>query len=282
MVPKKLGPLHKVQFVIEFVGPRSVPAATAAFLLSPQWFGPLGQPQAFAMRASDLSWQYLTPSQDGSYDSLALTWDLLTPAGAISEPSAKNLLRVAEDFGPYISRRALPIPTPPEIPRAVAGLQQIRDALDIGFTLSVVSNSGAFSERELWIECARLGLEFHSGGFQWRIPGHAQPLLTVTPFGHTDAFSLSAVQARTVHPGVTIGFHLPASVAPTQGLEGCFRVATYLARILGGTILDESDRQLTDLARQKLFEDLRQALTLYSQAGMTTGSPEVLRLYGIA
>ena len=91
------------------------------------------------MRASDLSWHPLTQSQDGSYDSLAIAWDLITPSGNITPASAKTLLRVAEDFGPYISRRAMPMPPPPDVAQVVRGLQATKDALDVGFALSVVS-----------------------------------------------------------------------------------------------------------------------------------------------
>jgi hypothetical protein len=282
LLPNKSGPLHRIQFVIEYVGPRSIPAATAAHLLSPEWYGALGQPQVFAMRASDLSWNRLQPTIDGSYDSLALAWDLISPLGNLTPNSAKNLLRTAEDFGPYISRRAMPMPPPTDLAGVVRGLQATKEALDVGLALSVVSNQGAFAERDLWVECARLGLEFHDGGFDWRVPTHPNPLLTVTPFGDTDAFSLRGVQAGDRHPGVTIGFHLPLSAAPTQGLEGCFRVAAHLARTLGGVILDENDQPLNDATRQALRDELRRGLSLFAQAGMTTGSPEALRLFGEA
>lgn len=281
VLPTKGGPLHRVQFVVEFVGPRSVPAASAMHLLSPQWYGALGQPQLFAMRASDLSWHPLVPSADGSYDSIAASWDMLTPQGNLTPASAKRLLTVAEEFGPYISRRAVSMPPPQDVAGVVRGLVATKDALDIGFALSVASDTGGYRERDLWVECARLGLEFHNGGFDWRTAAHPHPLLTVTPFGDEDTFSLAAVQAGARHPGVTIGFHLPLSVAPTQGLEGCFRVAAHLARTLGGVILDENDRLLTDATRQNLREELRQGLSLFSQAGLTTGSPEAMRLFGV-
>jgi hypothetical protein len=173
------------------------------------------------------------------------------------------------------------MPPPQDVAGVVRSLVATKDGLDVGFALSVASDRGAFAERDLWVECARLGLEFHNGGFDWRTPAHPHPLLTVTPFGDVDTFSLGAVQTGTRHPGVTIGFHLPLSVAPTQGLEGCFRVASHLTKTLGGVILDENDHPLTDQTRQVLREELRQGLSLFAQAGLTTGSPEALRLFGV-
>jgi hypothetical protein len=277
-VPKE-GPLHRLQFVIEFVGPRSVPAAAARHLLVPNWYGALGQPQVFAMRAMDLAWHRMTATPDGSYDSIALAWDMVTGQGALTPDSAKNLLRTAEEFGPYISRRAMPMPVPAEVRQVVKNLQSIRDALDVGFTLSVGARRGGFAERDVWIECARLGLQFENGGFEYRAPKAPAPLFAVTPYGTTDAFSLGAVQAGAVHPGVTIGFSLPLSPAPTQGLEGALRAADHLAAKLDGVVLDESDQPLTDRTRQKLRAELRNALSLFSRAGITTGSAEAVRLF---
>lgn len=278
VLPRKSGPLHRVQFVIEFVGPRSVAAGGAAHLMEPNWNGALGNPEIFSMRASDLSWQRLVPSADGSYDSIALAWDLITTKGNLTSASAKNLLRMAEEFGPYISRRAMPMPPPADIDAQVKSLLRTRESLDIGVTLTVAAAS-SFRERDLWVECSRLGLEFVHGGFDYRCPSSDEPLVTVTPYGNVETFSLAAVQRGDVHAGLTIGFHVPLSVAPTQGLEATFRTADHLAQNLGGEVLDDSDQRLTESSRQSLRSELRKALTMFAQAGMTSGSPEVIRLY---
>src|SRR6185312_8968382 len=119
--PKK-GPLYKVQYVLEFVGPRSVPASMACSLLRPEWYAALGQPQVFSMQPADLSWGMLTAKTEGSYDSLALTWDLLSLAGTLSSASAQHLLTIAEQFGSAINRRVAALPVPAEVDQAAARL----------------------------------------------------------------------------------------------------------------------------------------------------------------
>lgn len=281
MPPTKGGPLYRVQFVIEYVGPRSISSAMAANLLAPSWNMPFGRPYLFAMRASDLSWQTLLPDTSGTYDSLCMAWDLITTQGTLSGQSCRKLQKLAEDFGPHIQRRAMPMPQITDIDAAVHALIQTKKALDIGFTLSVASRNGAFSERDLWIECTRIGLTFGNGSFDLAVPGHPFPLLSVTPYGNTDAFSLRNVQAQEKHPGVTIGFHLPMSVSPTKSLESCFRVADHLATSLDGIVLDEDDRPLVSLARENIRDNMRQGMALFSSAGMVPGSPAILRLYGV-
>lgn len=276
----KGGPIYRVQFVVEFVGPRSIASGMALHLLNPTWLMPLGQPYSFAMRSSDLTWQVLTPNLGGAYDSLCLAWDMVTPKGTLSHHTSQNLLKVAEDFATHIQRRAMPLPPPSEVARNVQGLLEMKEHLDVGFSISVAARSGQFLERDLWIECARLGLTFGNGSFDLVVPGHAFPLLSVTPYGITDAFSLRSVQNQATHPGVTIGFHLPISIAPIQALDGCFNVANHLAQRLGGLVFDEDDRPMVDRSRKKIYESMREAMTLFSQAGVVPGSAAMIRLFG--
>ena len=278
---RKTGPLHKVEFVIEFVGQRSVLAGAAVQLLSPEWFQALGQPQCFAMRPADLHWQRLTPALDGSYDSLALSWPFIGRQGSITSQSAKHLLDLAEQFGPFLQRRAMAMPVPREVDGYVRILKEAQQNLDVGFQITVMSSRAQFYEKDLWIECTKLGLQFSpSGSFDWRTPEAPYPLFSVTPIGETDAFSLANVQKAMCHVGVTLGFSIPLCAAPIQAVEGCFYTAEYLARTLGGRILDDSDRELTDRVKNDLLQNTKLALSLFSKLGMTTGSPETEALFG--
>ena len=232
------------------------------------------------MRPADLHWQPLTNSQDGSYDSLAMAWDILTSRGSLSQQTAAHLLQTAERFGPFIQRRVFALPVPGEVPRAVRTLTDIRENLDIGFLLNVYGPPQGFPERELWILCARLGLSFGAGGsFDWLTPGVTLPLLSVTPFGLTDAFSLANVHSGMHHEGVTIGFSVPLCISPSQALQGCFHVANTLARELRGETFDDENRRLTPRIQEEYRTNLRQALAAFSQTGMTTGSPEAIKLF---
>lgn len=278
---RKTGPLHKVEYVIEFVGQRSVLAGAAVQLLSPDWFQALGQPQCYAMRPADLHWQRLTPAIDGSYDSLAISWPFISAKGTISFQSAKHLLDMAEQFGPFLQRRAMAMPVPREVDAYVRLLKEAQKNLDIGFEISVMSSRAQFYEKDLWIECAKLGLQFSpSGSFDWRSPEAPYPLFSVTPIGETDCFSLSNVQKAMCHVGITLGFSVPLCAAPIQAVEGCFYVAEHIARTLGGRILDDSDRELNDRIKDELIQNTKLALSLFSKIGMTTGSPETEALFG--
>lgn len=278
-VPLKIGPLHKVQFVIEFVGSRSALASQVSHLFDPSWYQALGQPTMFAMRPADLGWNPLTSATDGSYDSLALTWDYLSPAGRLTSASAAHLVMVADRAGPFLSRRPMPIPTPDEVDAIVESLAHAQELLDIGFAISVVGHRD-FYEREIWIQCARLGLEFSShGSFDWRVSGHSEPLFSVTPFGESDSFSLGAVKNGSMHAGVTLGFNMPRCVLPRPALEGCFHAANTFAKTLGGAIFTDDQRPMTEGEHRHLLASMDQAMLLFSQIGLIAGSGECLKLF---
>jgi hypothetical protein len=277
-VAPKPGPLHRVQYVIEFVGPRTMPAPPVAQLLKPEWYEALGRPLLWAMRPSDLHWQRLTPSTDGSYDSLAMAWDFLTPSGELTRGSATQLFQFAERFGPQVNRRAMPIPHPQDVEQRVLDLKQAQETLDVGFALVALAARG-MPERDLWVECAKLGLGFSpAGAFEWLAPQHSQPLLSVTPLSEAEAFSLAGVHAGNIYEGVSIGFSIPLCIAPAQAQEACFHVADHLAKTFAGEVQDDG-RVVTEQVKDQLRRDMRQALTLFSQLGITTGSPEAIKLF---
>ncbi|MEZ0327676.1 MAG: cell division protein ZipA C-terminal FtsZ-binding domain-containing protein [Fimbriimonas sp.] len=277
----KSGPLHKVQYVIEFVGPRSMMAPAVSQLVSPEWHNALGQPEIYAMRPSDLHWQRLSPSQDGSYDSLALAWDFLGEQGNITSASAQHLLSFAERFSPHINRRAMPLPPPNDVDKVVKALLMAQENLDVGFSINILADNVGFQEKDLWIECAKLGLDFAPGGtFDYRTPKHPYPLLSVSPMGFTDVFSLGNVQKDTRHQGATVGFSVPLCIAPTQALEASFFVAEHIGHNLAGQVLDQDSRSLTERVKSELRQHLKAAVALYAELGITTGSQEALKLFG--
>jgi len=283
MPPKradKAGPQHKVQFVIELVGPRSVPAAAAAALLGAQWFSSLGEPEAYAMAPADNDWKPLTNTTNGSYDSLALAWDLISPKGELTSQAAAHLFRMAESFGSHIQRRAMPLPPPADINRYVTPLRELADALDIGLEIMLIPKGPNFTERGIWVACAALGLDLGSDGFfELRAPGFTEPLLTVTPMGGADAFSLTAVQAGVTHAGLMMGFSVPRSPDPTFSLAAAFQTTDYLCQTLNAAAFNDADQMLGPTTRNELTSNLNAAVRTLSGVGIEPGSQAAMKLF---
>ncbi len=277
--PLKVGPLHKVQFVVEFVGTKPAMAESASMLLAPEWYRALGQPVMFAMRPADLIWHPLTSEPHGSYDSVALAWDYITSNGRLTSAAGNHLLKIAERFGPYLSRRALPLPPPEDIDKYVAGLMEIQSSLDIGFCVAAMAK-GTWEEIDLWKICTAMGLELSpTGSFDWRKPDHPAPLLSVTPIGGEERFTLRGVQGKESYSGVSVGFHMPLSAAPRQGLDACFRVADVIAHTLRGSATDDEGQALTANLRRTFHSHMNQALDSFTRAGLIPGNADCLKLF---
>jgi len=279
--PDKSGPQHKVQFVIEFVGPRSLPASSAAALLGKDWFASLGEPEAFAMAPADNQWRPLTGSTNGSYDSLALAWDLVSERGELTSQAAAHLFKVAESFGNQIQRRAMPLPPPADVSRYIGPLREIRDALDIGVELMLIPKGPDIPERDIWIACAALGLDLGADNFfELRAPEFEEPILTITPLGASKGFALSAVEARVAHPGLMMGFSVPRSPDPSHSLEVAFQACDYLSAQLNAVAFNDADQTLGPATRNQLTSNLHAAVRALSSAGIEPGSHAALKLFG--
>jgi hypothetical protein len=273
------GPEHRVQFVVELVGPRSIPAASAAQLLSPHWFDSLGKPEIFAMGPSDRAWQTLNPGASGSYDSLALAWDMVSTNGQLTSASANHLFKVAESFGSQIQRRAMPLPPPADIDRTVATLVDIKEGLDIGVEVLIVPQVHEFLERDVWIALSELGFDLApSGFFELRTPDGIT-VLTVTPTGGRVSFTLGQVQQGVRHPGLLIGFNVPTSPAPEFALSALFSTADHICRALQGFAMTDEDQPL-NASKSQLQSYLGDGIGALKRVGIIPGSRAALKLFG--
>jgi hypothetical protein len=278
-VRHQVGPIHRLQYVIELVGPRSVPAFAASMLLDKSWFAALGEPQLYCMAAKDVAWQPLTDTRDGAYDSLALCWDFVGPRGVLGSRAAQHLLDTAAKFGEQIQRRALPMPTPSDVDAAVQWVRRAKIELDSGFALLLHPRSGSFDEKSVWICCANLGLEFANGSFVWRDQDSGEVAFNVTP-DTEDSFSLGNVQTGRTHGALMLGFHLPVTPNPPAALEGMIEAARRLADRLHGLVLTEEGNPFGPQEEATAKRSVAEAADAMERAGMIPGSLAALKLMG--
>lgn len=272
------GPLPKVQLLIEFVGPRSISASQAMQLLAAPWYANLGQPEIWAMSASDAHWMALGSSPANSLDSLALSWDLVSARGSLSAQSSATLLATSERFAAQIQRRAIPLPIPADVDGAVAALEQARDALDIGFSVLTIASSGAVAESQIWRDCSRLGLSLEpDGAFAWTVG--ERRLLEVTSVDDESPFSLGSVRAGKAHSGVCIGFNVARCPDPGAALDAAYYLANSFASSWPGAVFDDTGNPVSTAYFQAMKDNLGQALGGFRQIGIVPGSPEAVRLF---
>jgi hypothetical protein len=274
------GPVHGAQFIIEIAGPKSVPAQQARELLGPQWHGALGEPEVYAMAPADSAWRLLSTTDGaGSYDSLALAWNLFSSRGQLSSASAAHLLKTAEKFAHAAGRRAFPFPAPAEVDALASRLSQARESFDVGLEL-IVQGPLPFHERDVWVASAALGLDLSTeGAFIWKVAGWDDAILAVASIEEGHFFSLRGVKSAAVHDALSIGFNVPRSPDPKTALSAAFRVAHVLADRLHAQALDEEGRALSPALEQELMRNLGLAIENMRASGLEPGSPLCLKLF---
>lgn len=263
--PLVRAPVRAAQFVVELVGPRSVPTARAAELLRPDWRAALGSPELWCLAPADTAWKPLRALTHGSYDSVALAWDLVSPQGEMSPASATHLLGVAEGFANAVGRRAIPLAAPADLPAETRRVRAAQDGLDAGVSVLLVAPQRvAVAEFGRVLEA--MGLAPFGEEWGWFAQGHPEPLFAATPF-----------DAPTTD-GLTLGFRLARSPDPSVGLEGLFRLVDELART-GLAAFDEDRRPLTAATREALREGARAGTRALESAGLRPGSWAALKVF---
>ena len=272
-----MGPIHAVQFVIEMAGPRTVAATSVKALLNPQWFNLLGHPEIFVMSGADASWRKLEQNDpSGSYDSIALAWNLF----GLNPQIAQQLWNHCDDFAKQIGRRAFAMPVPDDLLAAERGLEEMKESLDIGVNLMVVPAMQPFAEGDIWQVAAALGLDLEGNGvFVWRAPNADHPLLEVSSLDEPGRFSLAQVQAGSTHSGLLLGFSVPHSPDPSFGLEGALKAGAVFAQRLQGRLLDEEERPVTDASKKAMRDQMAAAVRALTSAGFPPGSVAAAKLF---
>lgn len=274
------GPIRVLQYVIELVGPKSVLAASVEPLLTSQWHSALGNPQIFVMGPGDTAWQPFLKPVGGSFDSVALAWDMVADKGELSAQSATHLLQAAEKFAEGIQRRALALPQPDEIARSIAGLHDAHESLDIGFSLAIVPRAGDMPEKDVWLIATSLGLQLDpNGAFAWIHSDWPEPILSLTPLDNDNPFSAREVSNGRRQTGLSLGFNVPRSPDPMAALEACFHIASTFADAVDALIVDDEGSLLDAPGKSRYRNNLAAAVESLTQAGFAPGSAAALILF---
>jgi hypothetical protein len=274
------GPVRSQQFVIELVGPRTVPADAAKAVLNPQWQQVLGSPEVFVMAGADKYWRPLAMNDlSGAYDSVALAWDLISYHGELNASAAQNLWNAAEDLARQMGRRALAMPVPADIAQTISVLHELKESLDVGVNFSVSATYQPFPEAEIWRVAAGLGLDYSpSGVFEWKVAGSDRPLFELSSGDH-DKFSLSQVQSGEGHAVLGMGFSVPLCPDPMIAFDGCVKTGIALSQRLRGVFLDDEDQKVTDKSLAQMRSNLQAAVSALNGENFSPGSTEALKLF---
>jgi len=260
--------------VIEIVGPRSIAGSAVKALLDPKWLDRLGKPAIFVMGPADSRWRTLAADDPtGSYDSLALAWDLLKHHGALRTESARHLLSVAHAYAEQVQRRALPLPVPDDVDAMREALEALREALDIGVDVAVAFPQGGVAEAELVAKLEARGLTSMGDSYAWSVPGWDEPLLYATACEDEPPFPSGDPMGR--HTSLCLGFSIPRNPVPRKALDALLLLADDLTQEFHGVAFADG----TPLVSTTMLALLDQALLAFQRANRQPGSPEARLLF---
>ncbi len=272
------GPYHKVQYVIELVGPNLVPATQAKSLLDSKTRASLGDPEVYVMVPGEPRWRVLWTGDTAiSYDSLAFAWDLVSKRGALSSANAKELWSRCDRIGAPWTRRAIAMPPPDEVEAAAQRLHSIRESFDVGVDLIIQRDIGAFETLRAVEEAYAFGFRFgESGLLEWRSQGWPEPLLWVYPI--EDESGLSTLIEGGVE-GLAIGYSLPCSPSPVDVFDRLQEAAEGIARATEAIVYDTDGHVLTESSRVSMRKNVLLGAQTLTDLGLRPGSAESLRLF---
>lgn len=273
-----VGPYHKVQYVIEIVGPSLIPAATAHHFLERRARASLGTPEIYVMTPGQKRWAALwSGDQSPAYDSLAFAWDLVSSRGPLRAEAASELMRRVEEVARAIQRRAIPLRTPEECAAAAENLLNVKESLDIGMDASIEPAVDTYHALDVIRAAYVLGFTLKDSGLlEWRQQGWPEALLTMYPLGAAEEFDPKK------HPeisGIGIGFSVPCNPSPQEALERLFEAASKMQNAIGGRLRDEDGIEIDDPRKRAIFDALEGSLNAFQGIGLTPGSAEALRLF---
>lgn len=272
-------PCPRAQFCVELVGQFPQPGSLFSPLLNQPLFSQLGQPQVYVLRPEADDWERFIPNATQMYDSAMLCWDYLAEHGQLSGASAGHLLQVADSFAVQLTRRALSLTDVAEVDEIASSLREVEQQLDTGLSVGAAGSSPVL-ERDIWIVCSNLGLSFSpTGSFDWVVPEHPEPALSVTPIGDVEQFSLGNVQQGLSHTGISASYRLARCPAAEIAAEACYRVVDVFAKTFRGLVFDESGNSLTPAIRLELKQTLDTVIGMLNRAGLPPGSPAALKVF---
>lgn len=271
-----VGPYHKVQYVIELVGPQFVQASNAKALLEPKAKAGLGDPEIYVTVPGQSRWMALWTGDSAlAYDSIAFAWDLISEKGSLSSKNASELWKRAEQVAKTLSRRAIPLPPPDQVDSAVINLQQIKDAFDIGIDLALDAPFNTPLDTAAAVETA-YAIGFRLGGsglLEWKQQGWPEALLTILPADGED------IPIGGGLSGLTLGYSFATCPAPDGVLERLLTASKAIASACGAQVIDSDGRLLSPDIETEMRANLNAALDSFEAAGLKPGTPEAMRLF---
>jgi FtsZ-interacting cell division protein ZipA len=255
------------------------PAAVGVSALGAALHAHLGKPlRWFGRRDTAHGWQRLTSDTQGEFAEVVACLLLADRTGPATHAQLESFLRMLRELAPSLPATFTTPPVEDEVARAEA-LDRLCAELDmqIGITIERTDGSPIAGTRLRGVaEAAGFRLA-PNGRFEWVQEETGHVVYTMQAMSG-EPFTLDSLRAASLN-GVVFVLDVPCVAEPPRAFDQMKLAAGRLAHTLGGDMVDDNRRVLTDAALAKTREAVVNAAAALVDVHIEPGSPRALKLF---
>jgi hypothetical protein len=223
------------------------------------------------------SWEDVARGRGARFTRLRVTLQMVNRSGAINAAQLATFCDAVRVSAERISARA-------NCPDTNAALKSARDLdafcaeVDVAIGINVIApEGGEFPGNRIRSAAESTGFKLEPDGvFHYRNE-HRQTLFTLD--NHEPApFLPESVNGLSTR-GVTLLLDVPRVADGAGTLDRMLAVADHLAKVLGGTLVDDNRAALSEAGTARIREQVKSIHGVMETHGIPAGSPRALRLF---
>jgi len=233
-----------------------------------RWFGlPLGAAE----------WEEVQPWRDVHYQQVVVTMQLADRNGAVEEEQLAGLCDLLQATAQANGLRIACDDVVDALERAQA-IDRFCVDVDVLIGLNVVARGeGAVNLTRIVREAESSGMMLGVDGVFQLLDSRGEPLYALCNHD-AEPFSADVVEGQTSQ-GVTLQFDVPRVPDGLKVFDGMVAFGRRLANEIGGILVDDNLRPLTDAGIEKIRTQLMQIYERMEARGVPSGSRRALRLF---
>lgn len=222
-------------------------------------------------------WEELQPWRDVRYQQVVVTLQLADRNGAVQEDQLATLCEMLQSMAPSHALRIACDDVVDALERAQA-IDRFCVDVDVLIGLNVVARGeGAVNLTRIEQAAADSGMVLGVDGVFQLLDSRGEPLYALCNHD-AEPFSPEAVEGQTSQ-GVTLQFDVPRVPDGLKVFDGMVGFGRKLANEVGGILVDDNLRPLTDAGIEKIRTQLMQIYERMEARGVPSGSRRALRLF---
>lgn len=238
----------------------------------------LGKPvRWFGLPVDAAQWEELQPWRDVHYKQVLITMQLADRNGAVQEEQLSALCKLAESLSQTHGLQIACDDVAEALGRAES-IDRFCVDVDVLIGLNVVARGeGAVNLARIVREAETSGMVLGIDGVFQLIDTRGEPMYALCNHD-AEPFSAMVIEGQTSQ-GVTLQFDVPRVPDGLKVFDGMVAFGRKLANEVGGILVDDNMRPLTDTGIEKIRTQLTQIYERMEKRGVPSGSRRALRLF---